>query len=120
MDVGSLLMPRAILTSGKATREVFMPRLKLALGLVLLAGALVAAAIAILNPFSASSTMNRPERAAIEGRRNGEGVGIREKKNPAKRTDSDSVIRDFVNAPGQMNQTETNAPRMHQKQIKMH
>jgi hypothetical protein len=97
-----------------------MPRFKLVLGLILLAGVLVAVGIAVLNPFGAPHTINGPERIAIERGRNGEGVASRERKSSVKATGSDSVIRDFVDAPGQMDRIETSPPRMQQKQIKMH
>jgi hypothetical protein len=106
--------------SGLARCGAFMQRFKLALGVVLLAGVLVAVAIAILNPFSAPHTMNEAEPTAVDRGRNGEGVANRERKNSAKATGSDSVIRDFVNPPGQLNPNETSSPRMQQKQIKMH
>jgi hypothetical protein len=97
-----------------------MPRFKLILGLILLAGVSVAIAVAILNPFSASHTMNEPKRTAFDRGRNGEGVADRERKDSPKAAGSDSVIRDFIKSPGQMNPIETNAPRMQRKQIKMH
>ena len=97
-----------------------MPRFKVVLCLVLLAGALAAVAIAILYPFSASHTMNKPDRSAIEHGRNGEGVANQEKKNSDNATGSDSIIRGLVDAPGQMNPSETSSPRMQQKHIKMH
>jgi hypothetical protein len=108
------------IASGLAKCGAFMQRFKLALGVVFLAGVLVAVAIAILNPFSAPRTMNEPEQSAVDRGRNGEGVANRERMNSAKATGSDSVISDFVNPPGQMNRVETNPPRMQQKQIKMH
>jgi hypothetical protein len=119
MRVDSGLL-RANLASSLAANGELMPRFKLVLGLVLLAGVLVAVAIAILNPFSAPHTMNEPERAASDRGRTGEVAASRERKSSAKATGSDSVIRDFVDAPGPMNRIETNAPRMQQKQIKMH
>jgi hypothetical protein len=112
--------PRADLARGLATREAFMSRFKLALGLVLLLGVVIVVAIAIFNPYPTPQTMNEPERSAIEHGRNGERVANRERKNSAKATGSDSVIRDFVNSPGQTNPNETSSPRMQQKHIKMH
>ena len=120
MGLDSRILLRANLASSLATCGVHMPRFKLALGLVLLAGILVAVAIAILNPFSASHTMNERERSAIELGRNGEGVANRERKSTAEATGADSIIRDLVESPGQMNSIETNSPRMQQKHIKMH
>ena len=120
MSVGSGSLLRTNLANGRATCGVHMPRFKLALGLVLLAGVLVAVAIAILNPFWASHTVNEPERAAIDRGRTGEDAASRERKSTAKATGSDSIIRDLVESPGQMNPIETNSPRMQQKQIKMH
>ena len=97
-----------------------MSRFKFALGLVLLLALVIVVAIAIFNPYSTPRTMNEPERSAIEHGRTGEAVANRERKTSAKATGSDSIIRDFVNSPGQVNPNETNAPSMQQKHIKMH
>ena len=107
MDSGLLL--RTNLANGRAACGVYMPRFKLALGLVLLAGILVAVAIAMLKPFWAARPVNEPERAAFDRGRTGERAVSREKKSTAEATGADSIIRDLVESPGQMNSIETNA-----------
>jgi hypothetical protein len=114
------LLLLANLARGPSPCETSMSRLKFALGMVLIAGAAIVVAITILNPNAPSRRMNEPDRTAIERGRTAARVADREKKTTARASESGSLLEDFVKSPGQIDPNEANAPRMQQKQIKMH
>ncbi len=97
-----------------------MSRINLALGLVVIAAAAILIAVAIVNPTARSRAMNDPGRKTMESAPSGASIASGEKKPPAQTSDSDAVLKSFSNSNRESNRSESNSPRMQQKQIKMH
>jgi hypothetical protein len=92
-----------------------MPRFKLVLGLVVIAGAVLVFALV-----RQSRQPGDPQRKAAEARRPGDAIAVREKKPSASPSGSHAVLKDLVKLPGESDRADSNAPRMQSKQIKMH
>jgi hypothetical protein len=92
-----------------------MSRLKIALGLVVIAVAATMIAIA-LRP----SQPGRSEHTAVEQRQPAEPVAVQGKKPTVQSAQNDAILKNLVTSPGESRRSETNAPRMQSKQIKMH
>jgi hypothetical protein len=88
--------------------------------MALIAGAVMVAAIAILNSNAPSRSMNEPDRTPPERARNAEALADGEKKTASRKSVSDSILTDFVKSAGQVDPHEPDASRMQRKQIKMH
>ena len=112
--------PFASLASRPGHERDFHVATQIRSGVGFVAAAMIVVAIAILNPSAPFAPMNKPERTAGEPGRNGEGIANREKKAKARASESDSIMKDFVKSTGQADPYDVNAPRMQQKQIKMH
>ena len=97
-----------------------MSRFKFAVGLLVLAGVSILIAIAILNPNARSRAVREPGRKAMDHTRTGEAIANREKKPSAQPSESDAFLKSVVKSPGESDRTESSAPRMQRKQIKMH
>ncbi len=92
-----------------------MSRFKIALGLVVLAGAVGLIAIA-LRPSEPRDT----ERALMEQRHAEESQAVRQQKSSAQSAANDAMLGNFAKLAGESDRGETNAPRAQSKQIKMH
>jgi ABC-type protease/lipase transport system fused ATPase/permease subunit len=97
-----------------------MSRFKVALGLVVIAAAVILTAIAIFNSNVRSRRASESEPKATEYARSGESIASGAKKPPAQASDSDAFLKSLVKSGGESDRTESNAPRMQRKQIKMH
>ncbi len=92
-----------------------MPRYKVALGMVLIAGAAIVIAMAIW-----ARTPDASHRTAVElGRTAPSGAGG-EKKPPVKASKPDAILKNFGKLPVEPEGGLSSGPRMQSKQIKMH
>jgi hypothetical protein len=92
-----------------------MSRLKIGLGLGVIAGAALLIAVAIWPRQSGESP-----RKVLEAPQGRESVVGREKKAASKLSESDAVLRSLGTLSGESDQAGSNGPRMQSKQIKMH
>jgi phage tail tape-measure protein len=92
-----------------------MSRLKIGLGLVVIAAAALQIVVALWPRQSGKSP-----REVMEPPQARESVVGREKKSASKLSESDGVLKNLGRLSGESDSAGSNAPRMQAKQIKMH
>ena len=89
-----------------------MSRLKIALGLIAIAGTVALIAI--------SFRLRDSERKGMEQRQSADSVAVRQKNVAVQSSKNDAILNKFLTSPGESDRAQTDAPRMQTKQIKMH